>query len=118
MFDSPMPEFMSASDYKRFFYNPDPYNTVGLIVDGVKKGMAPWDPGRVDVFIHTNLRSDEILIEPHGPLSAAFRYPIDPFDQMRLDPRQLALKVAEAAFKFYRYRPALPVDDHIILGEN
>jgi hypothetical protein len=26
-------------------------------------------------------------------------------------------KMGEEAFKFYRYRPALPVDEHIILGE-
>lgn len=87
-----------------------------IVTNHVKEGAKPWDAGVVRILSHSNMNGDKIIVVTRSlPL---FEYKIDPFEAFRLGPEELALQIAEAAFKFYRYRPALPVDDHIVLGEN
>lgn len=108
--------FDTKSIIQALVNDPDAYNPGVVIADAVSKALWPWTPKKIDLAVVMDMQYDKLLVEPWGfPM---FAYPMDPFYRMRLDPDEMAHKAAQAAFKFYRYRPALPVDDHIVLGEN
>jgi hypothetical protein len=88
-----------------------------IIYGAVEKALAPWNPGRITIW-----RDDWLGIHPRDVVlgcdiqilpEVRFLAHVDPLN----DPFDIADKFASEAFQFYRYRPALPIDDHIILGE-
>jgi hypothetical protein len=89
----------------------------------VKKALYPWHPGKVTMWLDNEdtfkggwKRKISLEIE----LFPIVRYPGHIFSY-KLNPMAEIIpdikKMGEEAFKFYRYRPTLPVDEHIILGE-
>lgn len=86
-----------------------------IVYEAVRCGMAPWEPGRIALY-----RSDDYLGDPEIAIRIE-RFPELIFkttlNLWLMDPAGMVADVAEKAFKFYRYREALPVEDHIILGE-
>jgi len=91
-------------------------NLIRWIYRAIELGLAPWNPGKITAYTEQEFarRGPKLTFEtellPNLPFVA---YP----DTIRYDLDSMALQVAEQAFKFYRYRPAKPVDDHIVLGE-
>lgn len=87
------------------------------VYDAIDAGLWPWKPGKITAWTEQELtpRDPKLIFEidllPDLPFVA---YP----DVIRHDFTDVALKLADEAFKFYRNRPALPVDDHIVLGED
>lgn len=86
-----------------------------IVYEAVRSGLAPWEPGRIAMY-----RSDDYLGDPEIAIRIE-RFPEltfkATFDQWLIDPTSMVTELAEKAFKFYRYREALPVEDHILLGE-
>lgn len=88
------------------------------IVEAVNAGLAPWKPGRITLYLQQHIDTfDRIMVETELLGKLPFIYQLNPFDMISFEPELMAAMVAETAFLFYRNRPALPVDDHIILGE-
>jgi hypothetical protein len=87
-----------------------------LVYQAIKLGLWPWNPGKITAWTEQEFshRGPKLTFEtellPNLPFVG---YP----DVLRYDFDMMAFKLAEEAFKFYRYRPATPVDDHIVLGE-
>lgn len=85
-----------------------------IVYEAVQDGLAPWDPGRIAMYVDEQLQDRFIAIKIEKFPNLIFRTKPDMFLQ---DPTRMAMSIAEKAFNFYRYREPLPVDDHIILGE-
>lgn len=89
----------------------------------IVSAMAPFKTGTIslgldsDVDFYRNGRTLWVELEtlPNYP----FTFKIDDRAAHRdYDPtRHILNQIAEPLFKHFRYRPSLPVDDHIILGE-
>lgn len=100
-------------------YRESERDAVGLVQHYVKAALWPWSPGGATVSIGPDITSrfDDylIIIEtdllPHYPFQFKYRPERNDGDM------DMAHRVGKDAFKFFRYRPALPVDDHIMLGE-
>lgn len=83
--------------------------------------MQPWDLGEVTVSIEDDYGSArKIWIEFSRLPGYPFRFMYDQWLAMQAyDPRAyLVDSMREPLFKHLRYRPCLPVEDHIILGED
>jgi len=94
-------------------------NLMGWIYKSIALGMAPWNPGKITAFYDPGPTlshfGPKLTFEIELlPKLVFITYP----DNLRDDPDAMAFKIAEEAFKFYRNRPALPVDDHVVLGED
>lgn len=88
---------------------------IQIIYEAVQDGLSPWDPGRIALYnTQDALNGIQVAIRVE-------RFPELVFstrpDYILHDPTTMFLSIAEKAFKFYRYREGLPVEDHIILGE-
>lgn len=86
-----------------------------IIYEAVQDGLTPWKPGRIALYIDEHLHDRSIAIKVESFPSLVFRTKPDWFLQ---DATRMMMSIAEKAFNFYRYREALPVDDHVILGED
>lgn len=84
-----------------------------MLGDAIKTAIAPFDPGAMVLRLTERLEGPAALIVEVGLFpDRPFVYHIDPFD----DPdNQLRLAVTQAT-QYYRNRPSLPVEDHIVLG--
>jgi hypothetical protein len=90
------------------------------ICEAIAFGLAPWNPGEITTYYSDTYGCESHPFEP----IVTFETKLLPrllfsaqIDLLSDDMHQALLKVADQAFEFYRYRPATPVDDHIILGE-
>lgn len=86
------------------------------IFQSIELGLWPWKPGKITAWTEQDFAQfgPKLTFEvEHFPNLPFVAYP----DVIRYDFDVMAYKVANEAFKFYRNRPALPVDDHIVLGE-
>lgn len=93
-------------------------NLWNWIYKSIALGLAPWNPGKITSYYEPgptlNRFGPTLIFEIELlPTLKFVAYP----DTLRDDPDTMAFKIAQEAFKFYRYRPAVPVDDHIVLGE-
>lgn len=90
------------------------------ICSAIAAGLAPWKPGKITAYYTDEFAGSleqfnpivtfETELLPRLPFSAQL-------DLLHDDHHQALLKVADEAFIWFRYRHAVPVDDHIILGE-
>jgi hypothetical protein len=97
----------------------------GIVFQAIEQGLAPFRTGKIVAYVSSwggvayvsswGGWEPTVIFEVDKLPYMPFKFSIDRLDAM--DDRQIYLEAAEAAFKFYRYRPALPVDEHIILGE-
>jgi len=87
-----------------------------IVCDGIALGMWPFKTGNIIAW-----RTDNLSLEPNK-----LTFELENFRELPFVARQslsdlneyvMTTRMAIEAFRFYRYRPALPVDDHIILGE-
>lgn len=86
-----------------------------IIYEAVQDGLAPFEPGRIAIYVDQELSERWIAIKIEGLPNLTFK--TKPDWQLQ-DQTRILMSIAEKAFNFYRYREGLPVDDHIILGEN
>lgn len=105
---------MGILDYR----HEDPHRFWDHMGRAIELAFLPWNPGRVvcEMRLHLSM-ADELWLQVELFPETPFVFKIDPFDRRRADPELYNMIIAEEAFKFYRNRPSLPVDDHIILGE-
>lgn len=82
--------------------------------------IAPFEPGPIRIFI-TETRQNGVHIRvdvksiPNHPFERVFTLgQLAVFKYMY----QVVESITHELFNHYRYRPALPVEDHIQLGEN
>lgn len=103
---------------KRYFYDPDPYNVMRIIGEAIEQSIWPWNAGKVVVHQSRDFKmSSGTGIKLRFELNLLPDLPFVTYPNVLIDPQEMAHEVAQSIFKFYRYRPAVPVDDHIILGE-
>jgi hypothetical protein len=87
------------------------------VMSAVKVGLAPWDPGRVTAYVS---RSDHgfnpvVVIETELLPRLPFAYEMD---LLSMDDHQNFAKMADEAFRWFRYRYAVAIDNpNIVLGE-
>lgn len=86
-----------------------------------RRAIFPWDLGKVTVYIDDGERSHRtIWIEFEKFRDLPFKYKFDEWVMMQaFDPQAyLRESMRLPLFEHLRYRPSLPVDDHIVLGED
>lgn len=105
---------MNTFDLGRSFAQEQDRKLTQILYEALQDGLAPWEPGRVRLYVSEDASGRVLAIESERFPELVFRSKPDHFLQ---DPSLMVLSMAEKVFKFYRYRRALPVDDHIILGE-
>ena len=92
------------------------YYNLQVVFEAIKLGLEPWDPGemiayRTDINRYGFTITFKTRLLPNLPFTANI-------DAMRyIDIPYLVAEVAERAFLFYRNRPRVEPEDHIILGE-
>lgn len=90
----------------------------------VAKGMAPFKTGVISMAIESEpdflSRVRTLWIEVETLKRFPFRHKFDErmMPQAYYPDQYLLDAVAQPLFDHFRYRPAVPADDHIILGEN
>jgi hypothetical protein len=83
----------------------------------VQKGMWPFDPGKIDAYIHEDWASGRTLrVYVERLPQHDFVMSLDLISLVQQPDGGLS-KIYHRIFNHYRYRPSLPVDDHIVLGE-
>ena len=82
----------------------------------VVQAIFPFTPGRIVSYIHEDWGQGRTLrVEVENLPNHDFVMSLDLISITR-EPDGGLSKIYERLFKHYRYRPSLPVDDHIVLG--
>lgn len=90
----------------------------------VREALFPFDPGNMNLHLYedasdflSNRTTVSVVVDRLKDYP--FRFQINQRDAYNSgDPQHYFLdNVAKPLFDHFRYRPSLPVDDHIILGE-
>lgn len=83
----------------------------------VVEGVWPFKPGQIDAYIHEDWGSGRTLrVYVENLPNHDFVMSLDLISLTR-EPDGGLLKIYQRVFHHYRYRPSLPVGDHIVLGE-
>jgi hypothetical protein len=83
----------------------------------VVEAIAPFKPGQIISYIHEDWGEGRTLrVTVEALPNHDFVMSMDLISLTR-EPDGGLNKIYKRLFKHYRYRPALPVDDHIVLGE-
>jgi len=87
------------------------------LYDAVTQGVAPFRPGRITLFSDYDIdyMRYRLVVEVEN-VPEIFEDQIDPI-RCR-DAGSYYDDLSKNLLEFYRYRPSLPVDDHIQLGED
>lgn len=88
--------------------------------DVVKQAIFPFDPGRVTAW-SSELRDfteTDLVVEVDVLRGYPFKTSLSRRSLIEMNPYDVMRSFYKDLFNHYRYRPALPVDDHIVLGEN
>ena len=98
----------------------DELRTMGYVYKAVAKAVKPFYPGRITAHQHEMFLGPgpNICIDVQTLPDFRFKYTRDRADILTKSPVDLVVDLAQDAYNYFFYRPALPVDDHIILGEN
>lgn len=108
---------MAAPSLRDYIHAPT--NEMTAIYEAVDRALAPWNAGKIRGYVHVQLsHPDELWLETELLPSLRFVYAIYPADMLRLTQHEISAGIAKAAFRFFRNRTALPIDDHIVLGED
>lgn len=91
-------------------------NLMNVVYQAIQLGLLPWDPRKITAYRTDQSSFGEVIFWFETDILPEYSFSVKE-DIIYKDPEKIALDMAEEAFKFYRYRPALPVEDHIILGE-
>jgi hypothetical protein len=88
---------------------------IGKIVD---HAIAPFEPGQILVFQSNSDTYDIVLqVTVENLRKWPFRTTLS-IQECLLGPSELTQLILDRVFRHFRYRPSLPVDDHIQLGED
>lgn len=91
------------------------FDNLGL---AVLEGLKPFKPGKLEAYIHEDWGSGRTLRVCVDNLpNSDFVMSLD-LISLTQAPDGGLFQIYQRVFKHYRYRPALPIDDHIILGED
>lgn len=109
-----MEDFMDVKSY----VSPtiDITAVIGRYID---KALAPWRTGGATAYMSDSMETRNpkftivVNLLPYYP----FTYEIDRFKIDKYG-EEVAYEIAREAYKFFLNRPTLPIDDHIILGED
>jgi hypothetical protein len=83
----------------------------------IANGVWPFKVGPSEAYVHEDFeRGRTLRVIVKGLPDHDFVMSLDLISLTR-EPDGGLSKIYERVFKHYRYRPALPVDDHIVLGE-
>lgn len=107
-----------AFDASRF--RPGYVDVTTIIGQYIKRALAPWSPGEATVYVHDRMHARShmfmtITIEIELLPDMPFQYDVRP--DIHSDD-EYAHEIGRKAYEFYRNRPTLPVEDHIILGSD
>lgn len=95
----------------------------GLLCSVIRQAIAPFDTGKITISIEEagfSMSGRTLWFEIETLRSYPFRFKYDEWVAYQAyDPVQYLFEsVREPLFNHFRYRPSLPVDDHIVLGED
>jgi hypothetical protein len=86
--------------------------------EAIDIAIAPFKPGRIEAYVSEDFkefgRSLQVTVESLPDHD--FKMPLD-IPSMVGEPDGGLQIIYQKVFHHYRYRPSLPVDDHIVLGE-
>jgi hypothetical protein len=100
--------------YYQHMRDKDSFENLGR---AVVEGIWPFEPGKIDAYIHEDWGSGRTLrVYVENLPNHDFVMSLDLISLVQ-EPDGGLFKIYQRVFKHYRYRPALPVDDHIVLGE-
>jgi hypothetical protein len=83
-------------------------------------GLAPFDTGGIFISIDDRERFDRVLtfrMERLPSYPFRFKFSDEQLVQAYSVEEWLFDQIKDPLFRHFRYRPSLPVDDHIVLGE-
>jgi hypothetical protein len=93
------------------------YDKQDILGTTVVEAISPFKPGRIVSYIHEDWGEGRTLRIEVGCLpNHDFVMSLDLISLTR-EPDGGLNKIYQRVFHHYRYRPSLPVDDHIVLGE-
>src|SRR5690349_1705687 len=84
-----------------------------VLGENIRLALWPWNPGEIRVYRVMESLEPTFLIKVALLPNLIFRYEMKRW----LDPMEILYHIADKAFYFFRERPSLEVDDHIVLGE-
>lgn len=112
--------YLKLHELHREMQNLEDQAFMDLVTERIKAAIQPYDPGAVTFFVNNHINDGAVLIVEVERLHWwPFAYAVDrellcqmfhPEDQLR--------HIAEEAYRWYKYRPANVIDDHIILGSD
>lgn len=110
-----------AESFRQYEAQQKDRRWIAQLGDVARLAIWPWDLGNVQISIDDGMRSKRtIWIEFDKFPGLTFRYEFDQW--LVLDELDFHAYLYEAMrqplFNHLRYRPTLPVDDHIVLGED
>lgn len=85
-----------------------------VLGENIKLALWPWEPGEITVYRMDGIFRPQFMVKVERFPDLVYRSEPNPF----LGTEQILYDLADKAFYFYRERPSLPIDDHIVLGEN
>lgn len=97
-------------------YNHELIRRVGRVVD---LAIFPFRSGQVQTYTWYDIDYNRYDIKVTVELfpEYVFAFPIN-YPKLLADPDIYMESFFEGLFKHFRYRPSLPVEDHIVLGED
>jgi hypothetical protein len=110
------PDGPLAKAFKEAVAQQRTQDALRMVYRGIQLGLWPWSPGKITAYTEPDFASFGYKLTFTNELLPNLPFVTLP-DDLRYDPEDLAYKIADEAFHFYRNRPTLPVDDHIVLGE-
>lgn len=95
-------------------------NPMKVVGHRINQALAPWNAGGAVVYQSHSFETRDIRITIEIELlpKLPFVCTINPINLSLLTEAELSRMIAREAFDFYWNRPTLPIDDHIVLGEN
>lgn len=96
---------------------------MGLLGSVIQQAMAPFKTGKATISISdsdSSYNGRTLWFEIEALPTYPFRFKYDEWVVFRAyDPVDyLVQTIKQPLFNHFRYRPSLPVDDHIVLGED
>lgn len=108
---------MTISDYMYSAYEDEKMRK--RVAHAIKEGMFPFDSGNFQLYTWYDIdyfRSTLKVVVERLP-DHVFEYVID-HAKLVAYPDSFVDEFVYELFRHFRYRPAIPVEDHILLGES
>lgn len=90
----------------------------GIIAKRIAFALEPWKPGRITMHVNDPYQFTHDVVEVIIEIELLPDLPCVTYPQLLSTEDEQVWLMADQAFAFFRNRPSLPVDDHIVLGED